>query len=183
MAGARQRLTAAERREQIVAVALRHFAIGGLHGTSTEDIAAETELSQPYLFRLFGTKKELFLACHEYQHEAVAEAFRAAAAGAGDSVDERMHAMGEAYIELLNDRHLLLFQMQAYAACSDPDIQAQVRRRYGELVREIGRLSGADAERVKSFCAQGMLLNVSASLDFEVVAHDDAWAAMWNRSE
>jgi AcrR family transcriptional regulator len=177
----RTRKSASERREQVVEVAVRQFAVGGYHGTSTEAIAQETELSQPYLFRLFGTKKGLFLACHEQMHESVVEAFRAAAVG--DTVDERMHNMGEAYIELLRDRHLLLFQMQAYAACSDPDIQAQVRQRYGELVREIGRLSGADAERVRGFCAQGMLLNVSASLDFEAVAHDDVWAAMWSGQE
>ena len=37
----------------------------GLHGASTEDIAAAAGISQPYLFRLFGTKKELFLATVE----------------------------------------------------------------------------------------------------------------------
>lgn len=175
------RRSASERREQVVEVAVRQFALGGYHGTSTETIAQETELSQPYLFRLFGTKKELFLACHEHMHESVLTAFRNAAVG--DSVDERIQSMGKAYVELLRDRHLLLFQMQAYAACSDPDIQSQVRARYGELVREIGALSGADAERVRGFCAQGMLLNVSASLDFEAVAHDDLWAAMWSGQE
>ena len=59
----RVRKSAEERREEILAVALRHFAIGGLHGTSTEAIAREAGISQPYLFRLFRTKKELFLAC------------------------------------------------------------------------------------------------------------------------
>lgn len=174
----RTRRSAEERREQVVEVAVREFALGGYHGTSTETIAQEIGLSQPYLFSLFGTKKELFLACHERVHRSVLEAFRAAATG--DSVDERIHALGKAYVGLLRDRHLLLFQMQAYAACSDPDIQARVRSRYGELVREIGALSGADADRVKAFCAQGMLLNVSASLDFAAVAHDDLWAAMWS---
>jgi AcrR family transcriptional regulator len=65
---ARVRSTAPERREQIVDAALRRFAEGGLHGTSTEDIAADTGLSQPYLFRLFGTKRDLFLACCEACH-------------------------------------------------------------------------------------------------------------------
>ena len=40
MSGTRQRLTAAERREQIVAVALRHFAEGGLHGTVAANVLA-----------------------------------------------------------------------------------------------------------------------------------------------
>ena len=38
------------------------FAEKGLHGTSTETIARAVGISQPYLFRLYGTKKELFLA-------------------------------------------------------------------------------------------------------------------------
>ena len=42
---------------------MRHFAIGGYNGTSTEAIAREAGISQPYLFRLFRTKKELFIAC------------------------------------------------------------------------------------------------------------------------
>ena len=51
------RKSAEERREEILAIALRHFADGGYHGTSTEAIAREAGISQPYLFRLFRTKK------------------------------------------------------------------------------------------------------------------------------
>ena len=57
------RKSAEVRREEIVGIALRHFAEGGYHGTSTEAIAREAGISQPYLFRLFRTKRELFLAC------------------------------------------------------------------------------------------------------------------------
>ena len=38
------------------------FAEGGYSGTSTESIARAVGVSQPYLFQLFGTKRELFLA-------------------------------------------------------------------------------------------------------------------------
>jgi AcrR family transcriptional regulator len=58
-----RRKTADERREDILAVAMEHFGAGGYHGTSTENIAREAGISQPYLFRLFRTKRELFLAC------------------------------------------------------------------------------------------------------------------------
>ena len=54
--------------------------------------------------------------------------------------------MGQAYVhELLADKTALLFQMQSYAACSDPVIQARVRACYGALVKEVTRLSGAAA--------------------------------------
>ena len=76
------RKSAEVRREEILAVALRHFAEGGFHGTSTEVIAKEAGISQPYLFRLFRTKRELFLACNDRACEKVLDAFSRAAADA-----------------------------------------------------------------------------------------------------
>ena len=59
------RSTAAERRDAVLRAAQVAFARGGLHGTSTEEIAEAAGISQPYLFRLFGTKKKLFVASVE----------------------------------------------------------------------------------------------------------------------
>jgi AcrR family transcriptional regulator len=56
------RMTAAERREVVLRSAVAEFALGGLDGTSTEDIARGAGISQPYLYRLFPTKKALFIA-------------------------------------------------------------------------------------------------------------------------
>jgi AcrR family transcriptional regulator len=174
----RVRKSADQRREEILAVALRHFAIGGLHGTSTEAIAREAGISQPYLFRLFRTKKELFLACVDRADGKVSEVFRRAAAAAPPG--ERMQAMGQAYIdELLPDRHAVLMQMQGYVATSDPDIRAHVRSNYERLVREVTELSEADPGAVWTFFAQGMLLNVTQSLDLEAIADKSEWAASW----
>ena len=172
------RKSADERREEILAVALRHFAAGGYHGTSTEVIAKEAGISQPYLFRLFRTKRELFLACNDRACEKVIDAFRRAAAAA--PAGERLHAMGHAYVsELLPDRHAILMMMQGYAAVSDPEIQEHVRRRYGDVVSEVAELAGAGPEDVWSFCATGMLLNIVAALDLERSDHPvfRAWIA------
>src|SRR5918994_1639851 len=176
--GQRIRKSAEERREEILEVAVRHFAIGGLHGTSTEAIAREAGISQPYLFRLFRTKRELFIACVDRAHDKVREAFRRAAAEAPEG--ERLKAMGHAYIdELLPDRHAVLMQMQGYVASSDPDIQAHVRRCFERLVGEVTELSGADPGAVWGFFAQGMLLNVTQSLDLAAIADKSEWAARW----
>ena len=51
------------------------WAKGGFHGTSTERIAERAGVSQPYLFRLFGTKKKLFLACVRAGFQTVRETF------------------------------------------------------------------------------------------------------------
>jgi len=62
MAQTTTRLSAAERKDTILDAALIEFADRGFEGTSTEDIAKRAGISQPYLFRLFGTKKELYIA-------------------------------------------------------------------------------------------------------------------------
>jgi AcrR family transcriptional regulator len=62
MTWAQSRITAGERRERVLEAALTAFAAGGLDGTSTQDIARRAGISQAYLFRLFPTKKALFLA-------------------------------------------------------------------------------------------------------------------------
>jgi AcrR family transcriptional regulator len=173
------RKSAEVRREEILAVAMVHFAEGGYHGTSTEAIAREAGISQPYLFRLFRTKRELFLAANDRACGKVIEAFRRAAADA--SPGEELHAMGCAYMdELLPDRHAILMMMQGYAASADAEIREHVRQRYGEVVSEVAELSGASPDEVWSFFATGMLLNIVAALDLERSDHPvfKAWIAL-----
>src|SRR5437762_5415969 len=120
------RLTAAERRDAILDAAMAAFAERGFAGTSTEDIAREAGISQPYLFRLFGTKKELFRATVARCFRETLEIFQRAAEGKRG--EEALKAMGDAYVEnLLSDRTRLRAQMQAYAACDDPEICELVR--------------------------------------------------------
>jgi AcrR family transcriptional regulator len=173
----RTRKSAEERREEIVGLAIRQFALAGYKGTSTDAIAREAGISQPYLFRLFKTKRELFLACSEAVDARIFETFRAAARGLPK--DEVLPAMGRAYVELLGDRTSLLFQMQSYAACSDPVIQERVRGCYGELVKLVTRLTGEPAEAIWQFFSHGMLLNVVASLDLAAIADQEPWAKAW----
>jgi AcrR family transcriptional regulator len=162
------RQTADERRDAIVAAATEEFATGGLVGGSTEAIARRVGVSQPYVFQLFGTKKELFLAVVRSCFTRTRLAFEAAAAawvpGADDECDSSLDAMGKAYKRLLADRTLLLVQLQAYAACSDPDVRAVVREEFGLLHRRVREVSGASAEDLHQFFAEGMLLNLGAAV-------------------
>src|SRR4051794_39653102 len=152
-AAGRVRKSAEERRQDVLRVAVEHFAAGGYHGTSTEGIAREAGISQPYLFRLFRTKRELFLACVDRSNEKIRDVFRRVAAAAPP--DERLDAMGHAYIEeLLPDRHAILMQMQGYVATDDPEIQAHVRDCFRTIVAEVTELSGAAPEDVWVFFAK-----------------------------
>jgi AcrR family transcriptional regulator len=157
------RQSAEERRDSILDAALVEFAAKGLHGTSTEDVARRAGISQPYVFRLFGTKKKLFAeACRRCMRE-VHEAMMAAAEG--KSGQDALDAMGAAYIELLQaDPRRLTLQMHMYAASGEPEIRKVAREGYGELVRFVEQASGESQQRVTRFFARGMLINVIAAM-------------------
>src|SRR5947199_10033874 len=117
-----ERKTAEERREAVLEAASTAFANRGLHGTSTDEIAAAAGISQPYLFRLFGTKKALYLATVERCLAGTLEIFRTASRGLRG--EAALMAMGQAYRELIfSDRTRLLGQMQAYADCDDEAVR------------------------------------------------------------
>ncbi|MDP9255436.1 MAG: TetR/AcrR family transcriptional regulator [Actinomycetota bacterium] len=168
------RHTADERRIEITAAAAIEFARRGLEGATTDRIAERAGVSQPYVVRLFGTKKALFLAVANRAFERVADAFRAAAVGEGP--DERLENMGAAYVALLSDRDELALQLQLYAAAYDPEIRTCVATRFAQLHELCGELSGAEPKRLREFIAQGMLCNVAAALDMPQIAWDENWA-------
>lgn len=171
--GRATRMPAAQRREAILEAAMTEFARGGLNGTATEDIARRAGITQPYVFRLFGTKKALYLETIERCFDRIQRDFEAAAKAAAPG--EELQAMGVAYGPLLRDRSLLLGQMHSYADCSDPEVRAVVRRRYGQLWEWVEGASGARPEEVREFFAKGMLLNVIAAIDLRGL--NDPWVA------
>jgi len=167
-----ERKSAEQRRDEILDAAMIEFAQHGLEGASTEDIARRAGISQPYVFRLFGTKKELFKATAARCLRETLEIFQRAAEGKRG--EEALKAMGQAYRTLLEDRSRLRAQMQSYAACDDPEICAVVRAGFGDIVAYVERVSGADRATVSSWFAKGMLMNVMASMD--LLNLDEPWA-------
>ena len=167
------RHTAEERREEILEAARQEFALRGLHGTSTEDIARRAGISQPYVFRLFGTKKGLFLTCCERCMSETLGVMRDAAVGKRG--EEALESMGRAYMAMLDaDPRRLMLQMHMYAAGDDPDVRAVARAGYGELVKFVERASGLDHARVARFFSKGMLINVIAAMGLK--DEQDGWA-------
>jgi AcrR family transcriptional regulator len=166
-------MPAAQRRELVLEAAVPEFAAHGLAGTSTEVVARRAGISQPYLFRLFPTKKALFVALVDRCFRRVQDTFTTAAADL--SGDEALAAMADAYEQLLTDRTLLLLQMQAYAACDDPEVRAATRAGYKGLWELTERLTGLPFQEVVDFFAVGMLMNVAAAMDLPSV--DERWTS------
>jgi AcrR family transcriptional regulator len=176
----RQRVPAAERRDALIEAAVHEFAQGGLHGTPVDRIARRVGVAQPYVFSLFASKRELFLAAVERGFERVTETFDEAAAAFDPATAptgaDVLTAMGAAYVALLSaERDYLLLQHQSYAACDDEVIREQVRGAYARLVAHVEELSGAAPERIDEFFRYGMWLNVAAAMGVEDLSCAGAW--------
>lgn len=163
----RQLSTAETRRDELVDAAMRAFAERGFYGTPTTDIAKEAGISQAYVFRLFPTKTDLFVAVVERCFAKTLETFRAAADAAPADGEARLAAMAQAYVGLLQDRTVLLGQFNAYTASSDPEVRAAVHRGFAALFDYVKRATAVADDEVKAFFAQGMLLNVLAAMHAE----------------
>ena len=64
-----------------------------------------------------------------------------------------------------DDVNSLRCQLHTWAAASDPAIKDVAQRTYREIWAEIAELSGATAEEMRDFMAQGMLLTILSALD------------------
>lgn len=158
------RSSSEERREQVLEAAVKEFAASGYHAASTSAIAKRAGISQPYIYALFPNKRELFLATHRRVTLRILEAFADAARGK-DGTEEKLKAMGEAYLQLLADRDEILVQMQAHAAAGDPELREPIRQAFVDVLQQVRSLSGASEQRVLQFMSTGMYLNVAAALD------------------
>jgi AcrR family transcriptional regulator len=176
----RQRVPASERRDALIEAAVHEFARGGLHGTPVDRIARSVGVAQPYVFSLFGSKLELFLAAVERGFELVMATFTAAAEAVDPATalpdTDVLTAMGQAYVELLaTHRDYLMLQHQSYAACDDERTRVHVRACYARLVRHVEELSGAEPERIDDFFRYGMWLNVAAAMGVEDLSVGCEW--------
>lgn len=166
------RQTADERRVAVLDAATAEFARKGLHGASTEDIARAAGISQPYLFRLFGTKKELYLATSQRTVDELYEVF--AEAARGKSGMEALHAMGAAYESGLEDRDRLLLMLKSWASCDDPEICELNRACWRNLVDLAERASGEPPEAVSTFFSKGVMLTILMAM--ETFTRPEPWS-------
>jgi len=162
------RMSGAERRDQILGAARRVFAEGG-YAASTDDIARAAGVSQPYVVRLFGSKRDLFLAAYRQATQEIIEAL--AAVPAGPDAAERM---GDAYVSLVADRDLLRLVMHGFVAAADPEVGRAARHCLGESFRLFRERAGGDDEEAVRFVSTGMLINVMLAADAPAHHGEDA---------
>lgn len=167
-----ERKSAEERREAVLAAATAEFAERGLHGASTERVARRAGIAHSYVFKLFGTKKDLFLAANGRVHDRVRDLLEE---GARAHPEDRIWGMGASFRELLERRDELLVLIHGFAAAGDPEIGDAVRKRYVDLYRHARKISGADPRMMRDFWSHGMLLIAAAALDLPSLEGEEGW--------
>lgn len=164
-----RRATSDERREQVLDAAVHEFAVHGLHAARTTAIAERAGISQPYLYALFTDKKSLFLACQDRVREQIRIAFREAgehrSPAADDGVEGALAHLAASWRALLPNQDLMRCQLQGFAAAADPDIRDNVRQGVMDSIDTVVALTGASRDRVATFVARGLLLNIGATLE------------------
>ena len=158
------RLSMEERREAILQAAIHEFAVRGLYGASTEAIAARVGISQPYIFKIFGTKKELFLAAVERIYDNTLAAFRA---GLVRNDLHPLEAMGRAFEETVTNRNELLVLLQSTVATADDDVKTAVRAHLQRIYSFVRDHAQVGDEQVQQFLGYGLMIAAMRSIDFQ----------------
>jgi AcrR family transcriptional regulator len=152
-----------ERRAMVLRAALIEFGKWGYEATSTMAIAERVGVSQPYLFRLFKTKRRLFEATAEWAltelRRLVREAGLECGTASGDELAEAFAKPSRAR------RDLMRFELALCGAAGDPAMAEVARRHLASLGAEAAGAIGAAEHELAGFHAGLSVLIVRSLLD------------------
>jgi AcrR family transcriptional regulator len=100
----RRRLPRAERRQQILEVALEQFARDGYSESSIDRLAAAAGVTPPVLYQHFASKQDLFLAVLAAQLTLLAQAIGAADDPSSASLEQRLIDAAHAVVGFATER-------------------------------------------------------------------------------
>jgi AcrR family transcriptional regulator len=129
----RRRLTADERRQAVLETACRVFSQSSYRGATTAEIAREAGISEPILYRHFGSKRDLYLACVDHAWEA----FRSHAQQLmEDDPAGCLGAVANAYMIRGKKVRVIDLWIQALNEASDDEVIAAALRKQVREVRD-----------------------------------------------
>ena len=176
-----ERIPAAERREQILAAASVVFGERGYAGSTTDQVAKAAGISQPYVVRMFGTKENLFLEVLARALGRLIASFRQVIAEPREHGDNEVglltERLGSAYVDLIEDRGILLSLMQAFISGHNPVVGAKARAGFLEIYRMLRDEAGFPPDAIRVFLAEGMLFNTLLAIRLPDIFDDDPAAA------
>ena len=146
MSVTRARLTAVERRQAVLDTAGRVFSRSSYRGATTAEIAREAGITEPILYRHFGSKRDLYLACLDAAWAHVRKLWEDAFANEPDP-RLRIAAMGRAYVHLQRTGDRIMLSDLWIQALTEATEDPRIRRYLRDQVREVHDFV---AERIKS---------------------------------
>ena len=161
------RLPAAQRRTQILEVALRTFAARGFHDASMNDIALAAGVTKPVLYQHFASKRELYLSLID---EVAASMLTAVSKATADAADGRAQTEAGviAYFEWVDGNREAFVVLFGSGARNDEEFATAVRNVERKVADAIAPLidAGIDAEhqRLLAYALVGMSESVSRQL-------------------
>jgi AcrR family transcriptional regulator len=169
--------TADARRDVVISSAITTFARTGYLGTPISAVAEHARISPAYVFKLFPSKEQLFVAALDRCFELVMDSLAEGADGAADQTpDGMLYAMGGTYAKLIADRDLLMLPVHAQSAADQPEIRDALRRGMKRVTTFAQGRSGADDEAVQRFIAYGQLCQLIVTVGLEEIP--ESWAAL-----
>jgi AcrR family transcriptional regulator len=169
--------TSDRRREAVINSAVAVFAKGGYLGTPIAAVAKHAKISPAYVFKLFPTKEELFVAALEHAFDRIQSALDDSFdASAEQTPDDILFAMGGAYAALIANRDLLMIQVHALSVADVPEIGTAFRKGLRKIAEFVKVRSGASDEAVQRFFAYGQLCHLIATISLD--GNSAAWARM-----
>jgi AcrR family transcriptional regulator len=128
------RLPAAERREALIATAIRVFSDGSYRGTTTAEIARAAGVSEPILYRHFASKRDLYLAALDPVWGKARASWERALAST-DNVREALETMGRGHVTVRDCKFQMaeLWVQALGEAAEDPELRKHLRRHMREV--------------------------------------------------
>jgi AcrR family transcriptional regulator len=122
---AKPRLTADARRRDVLDTACRVFSSSSYRGTTTAEIAREAQISEPILYRHFGSKRDLYVACLDEAWRAFREVAEQAIA---DDPSGCLGAIADVYMAKRTRIRMVDLWIQALTEASDDAVIAAALR-------------------------------------------------------
>lgn len=139
------RLPAAQRRRQLLDVALDQFAARGFHATSMVEIAAAAGVTKPVLYQHFTSKRQLYLELLDDVGTQLMDAIGKATAGARGP-HAQVEAGFRAYVDFMNARRQAFPLLFGSGARRDPEFAEAVRRVEASIALALADLIDADVD-------------------------------------
>lgn len=180
----RSRSTAEERRKDVLSAAIVEFATYGLHGASTVTIAERAGISQPYVLRLFDTKKNLFLESVVAARQLILVQWERALVSLPGDVEPkgRLEALAQAFQQITGEGDVMRLFLQAFAASADADVKDACQSAMSELFQWVRFHTGVSGRETQVFFAQGMTIMVGVSIGAPGLMHEE-WAQAFMMQE